>query len=223
MDTMKKDDILVTGDPNAILNLITVLDGYRIYRCASFDSIEKDIKNKKIKGAICNEWKSIKHALYKMAELPTSLPNVIMLMKAREFTTLISMIYISISLALVFADLMGLSLMPGGIGGYISLSAVFIMLLSFIVRITLNYRVALEINKYYKNHPKKFDRLKIRLKTIVQKLIDDLTIQVKHTNKKIEITLYNVDYHGIKIIKKPNLWRKYYVVVPQVRSKRTRD
>ena len=73
---------------------------------------------------------------------------------------------------------------------------------------------------YIKDH---FARIKVeerkRLKTVINELLDILVSQIRKNDineEKIKIKIFYTDYNNIKIIKKPNIFRKYYIVIPSV-------
>ena len=83
-----------------------------------------------------------------------------------------------------------------------------------------------ETNRYYFN-PKGFYYAseqtiitnEIDQREVNQVLINQLNEKIRKADenpKKYKLTLYNVDYEGIKVLKKPGWLREHYVAIPIV-------
>ncbi len=77
----------------------------------------------------------------------------------------------------------------------------------------IDLKIALKIEEHFKRNPEKFRLHGLLLKKIVQNLVNNLSSCIESSKKECKIALYNVDYEGIKVIKKPTRLRKYYIVV----------
>ena len=102
-----------------------------------------------------------------------------------------------------------------------------LFLVTFIVAIPaslatqfINRKIAIEIEHHLDTLNKKsgpFRQNYQQIKAMTQDLLYLLTDTIRKTNEnpeKYTISLYNVDYKGIKIIKKPTRLRKYFIVMP---------
>jgi hypothetical protein len=102
---------------------------------------------------------------------------------------------------------------------YFTVAAFMCIILVIIARTLLGRKIGQEIDRFYNAHPQKYRFNRSQLKKTIQKLIYELSSNVKSQNeapKKYRIALHNIDYDGIKVLKKPRIWRKHYIAIPEI-------
>jgi len=207
------------NDLKALTDLITLLDCYRVNRYVQLDSMEKAVKSGQL-GKFDVKWREIRRILYKIGGLPNLSASINKLVKIREGVKVIEIIG-----SYLFAFGLGVFvlnyfkvcpewLQPAYV--YVGLPALIVLLGTRLTTEFINRKIALEIEELSKSHSEKFRFLRARLRDIAQNLINRLG---KHINDRHEdpdkyrIDLYNTDYKGIKILKRPGTLRKHYTVV----------
>lgn len=209
-----------------LIDLITFLDGYRVAHCKDPAIIDKKISEEKMVGMSRNIkriWKSVKRDLYKVANLPMSLPNVARLVKIQSVFRMIETIMLVLTFSLGLVSFLAHA--PIFLQGILPMALIALLISfssAFLLEKILGRKIAVEIDNFYKAHPGKFEKVFKRLKIIVQGLIDDLNVYVvkhKKNPEKIKLGLYNVDYSGIKIVNEPSLTRNYFLVMPSINKK----
>jgi hypothetical protein len=215
-------------DLNVLKRLITIIDGYRINRCTELGRIEKDIQADKVGSKIAQEWKDIRRLLYKVASVPRTIPKAVKLTKMRITIRFLTFAYFAVAFILIMPILFFNSPfieLPPGVYGIISMIAVVSVIAERFSDHFLNWKIAVEIDNYYKSHPEKFRFLRLQLKKIVQDLINTLSKHVKDRNedpKKHAFILYNIDYEGITITRNPGRLTKYYTAIPAQVSRKAK-
>ena len=219
MTKRKKPKFRREIDLKTLTNLITLLDCYRIDRYVELDSMEKAIEDGKL-GKFDVRWKEIRRILYKIGGLSKLSAIIDKLLKIRGRVKILSMIgtYFFVFGLGVFV-LTFFNLCPEWLKhtyAYVAMPAIIIILGTRLADEYISRKIALEIEELSKSHPKKFRFLRARLRDIAQDLINRLGKHIKNRREdadKYRIDLYNADYEGIKILKKPGTLRKHYTVV----------
>jgi len=222
MAKRKKPNFRREIDLKTLTNLITLLDCYRIDRYVELDSMEKAIKDGKL-GKFDVRWKEIRRILYKIGSLPKLSATIDKLLKIRERVKILAMIgaYLFVFGLGVFV-LTFFSACPEWLKhtyAYVAMPSIIIILGTRLADEYISRKIALEIENLSKTHSKKFRFLRERLKEIAQELIDHLGNSIKDRNEdadEYKIDLYNTDYAGIKVVKRPGTLRKHYTVVCKV-------
>ncbi|MFX0096586.1 MAG: hypothetical protein ACFE7E_02375 [Candidatus Hodarchaeota archaeon] len=209
--------------------VITLVDGYRILHTGTFGKIDKNVSKGVLGRRFAEKWREIRKVLWKMGTYPDEIPKVRKLTTIRIFTGLLAtfmMIGGSIlMLIIIFASLGRFMLFVGAmvyIGGG--------TLLGF--SILIRRRVAIIMEDYYRERPDLWRKEREYLKDIVQGLIFAMVRFVRRQRregldksfrkdpdkaiKKYKIELFNMDYKGINIIKKPGRLKKKFIAVPEM-------
>ncbi len=206
-------------DPKALTYLITVLDCYRINRFVELDPVERAVKEGKL-GKIGAEWKRIRRILYKVGSLPELSPNVMRLIKIRERVKLvwiIALYFFTFGLGVFVLTFFNVG--PKWLERALTvvyLPSIGAMLGTRLLDAFINRKIALEIDRLDREHPKKFRFDRSDLKETAQNLINHLLNYLRNSHEdpgKYKIDLYNTDYKGIEILKGPGTFRKHYTVV----------
>lgn len=206
-------------DLKALTNLITLLDCYRINRYVQLDSTEKAVKSGKLEKFDV-KWREIRRILYKIASLPKLSASINKFVKIREGVKIIEtagsyLFVLGLGVfVLSYFKVCPKWLEPAYV--YVGLPALIALLGTRLTTEFLNRKIALEIEDFSNNHPKKSRFLRARLRNIAQDLINKLGKHIKDRREdadKYKIDLYNTDYEGIKILKSPGTLRKHYTVI----------
>jgi hypothetical protein len=91
-----------------------------------------------------------------------------------------------------------------------------------VTRPLVDFKVSHAVDKYYRTHPEKCGFLVVKLKERVQTLINELALMAESSEsiRARAVTLYNVDYEGIEIIRRPRLLDKRYSVKLKLRDEK---
>jgi len=206
-------------DLKVLTDLITLLDCYRVNRYVQLDSMEKAVRSGML-GKFDVKWREIRRILYKIASLPKLSASINKLVKIREGVKVVEIIasgLFTVGLGVFVLSYFGVCpkwLEPAYV--YIGLPTLIILLGIRLTTEFINRKIALEIEKLSRSHSEKFRFLRARLREMAQDLINRLGKHIKDRHEdadKYRIDLYNTDYNGIKILKKPGTLRKHYTVV----------
>jgi len=213
----------VSVDLEVLANLITLLDGYRVNYFVDLKWADKVISDGKTGLKVKSEWKDFRKTLVKMAALPKSLSHVSKLWRIQQYTLFLGTIFSTIIMIIfaitIFAYRTIAQTQYHSLIIYISIPAFCIMFGAFIAKPLLGYMISKEIDKYCEAHPEKFGVLRIKVKKFVQYLIDLYSAYLKRFKENPErraIQLYNVDYRGIKVVKRAGRIRKHHTAVVKI-------
>jgi len=209
-------------DLNALREFIVILDSYRVHRYVEIDSMDEAVKEGKLRRKLVAEWKDVRPILIKMANSAASIPDIMKLIRIRDTLSLVSMIFITASFALIIARIV-LRYSPVAFGAWEELlypSTIVLMFTALVSRVIINRKIGLKIESYHAENSEKFSTYQSRLKKLTQSLINVLSDSIKRFHEKPEdytMKLYNCDYERIRVVEKPSRFRKYYVVIPECR------
>ena len=214
---------------NMLSRVITLIDGYRILHTGTFGKIDKNVTKGVLGRRFAEKWREIRRVLWKMGTFPDEIPKVRTLTTMRIFTGLVStfmMIGASILMMVVLFASLGRGVLFAGAMVYIVGGS----LLGF--SILLKRRVAVIMEDYYRDRPELWTKERQYLKGVVQGLIFAMTRYARRQKregldkafrkneeralKKYKFELFNMDYNGINIIKKPGRLRKRYIALPEL-------
>jgi len=201
----KRDDVL-----DDLSDLIFMLDAYRINRYVDLRHLDRIVKEGRIGKNFTSKWKNIRHHLYKKASIPTSLHKSIV--KLINIRTIIRIFGQICSISLVILYLLGsfFRISLEWVGPIFTFN-LFGIATSMLLTVYFNRKIALKVDAYQRDHPREYRALK----GMIQNLIFDFSNRVKLLGvnpKEHLIKVYNTDYKGIRIIKKPSFFRKHYIV-----------
>ncbi len=222
---------------NILLNIISLIDGYRINRCPDFRRLDDNIKKGVLGRAFAEKWKNIRKVLWRIGTFPKNIPNVNKMMTLRILTHIAGLILMLVASSIVIASLfLTLDRLILYIG--LAMYAIGTSVLGFAM--LLRRRIAIKIAEYYYEDHDRWKREQAYLRGVVQQLIDGLIRYLRQRKKmgndkvlnqvekdtplkkyqklmsKYMIRMYNIDYTGLIVVKKPNAFRKHYEVVPKI-------
>jgi len=209
-------------DLNVLREFIVILDSYRVHRYVEIDSMDEAVKEGMLRRKLAAEWKEIRPLLIKMANSAASIPGIMKLVRIRDTLSLISMIFITASFALIMVRIL-LRHSPVAFGAWEELlypSTIVLMFTALVSRVLINRKIGLKIESYHTENSEKFSAYQSRLKRLTQSLINVLSESIKRFHEEPEdyaMKLYNCDYERIKVVEKPSRFKKYYTVIPECR------
>jgi len=196
-----------------LATLISAIDGFRVGRCAELKSVERIVRRVHLTDT-GRKWKSIRRDLQDIMDLPTSSPKVMFMMNLALLLRFLGLL--SYTIVILLAVMMGLRLSLN-----IEASAfvnIFNYALIFgICVLVVRYFVKEQIKKFFNQSADKFKGKSAHIRELNQDLINRLREGIKKSNGKsrdYKLTLFNADYKGIKVLKKPGVWREHFTAIP---------
>jgi len=196
-----------------LATLISAIDGFRVGRCAELKSVERIVRRVHLTDT-GRKWKSIRRDLQDIMNLPTSSPKVMRMMNLALLLRFLGLL--SYTIVIILAIMMGLSF---------SLkieASTFVNIFNYtlifgISVLVVRYFVKEQVKKFFDQSADKFKGKSAHLRELNQELINRLREGIKKSNGKsrdYKLTLFNADYNGIKILKKPGVWREHFTAIP---------
>jgi len=214
---------------NMLSRVITLVDGYRILHTGTFGKIDKNVTKGVLGRRFAEKWREIRKVLWKMGTHPDEIPKVRTMTTIRIFTGLLAtfmMIGGSVLMMIILFASLGRFMLF--VGAMVYIAGGSILGLSILIK----RRVAIIMEDYYRDRPDLWRKERDYLRVIVQGLIFAMIRYVRRQKregldkafrkdpdralKKYKIELFNMDYKGINIIKKPGRLRKKYIALPEV-------
>ncbi|MHA3964690.1 MAG: hypothetical protein AM325_014255 [Candidatus Thorarchaeota archaeon SMTZ1-45] len=200
-------------------NLITVLDGYRIHRTYDLTFIDKAMNKGDLPPSFIRQWGTIRSVLHKLASIGPKVPGVESTLNRKQYMSFISMAFLTISVPILLITWVFQIEFLSPIAIPLSLVAVSLVMINFLVGGWYNRKVAWDIHNYIEANQSLVARERSILKGWVQILIDYIARLMRKTGADPEkelIKFFNDDYNRIEVKKVPSGLRKHYVVKIQV-------
>lgn len=194
-----------------LATLISAVDGFRVGRCAELKSMDRIVRKVRLTGT-SKKWKSIRRDLEAIMDLPTSSPKVMFMMNLALLLRFLGLVS--------FLVVMMLAIMVS-IGSAIELTGSFIdifnsVLIFGIVVLVVRYFVKERVKKFFDESAGRLKSKSTHLRELNQELIDRLSEGIKKYKGKprdYKLILYNSDYKGIQILKRPGVLREHFVAI----------
>lgn len=198
---------------NLLRNLITLIDGYLANYLGDPEPFKRKIRAGALGPELAKEWKRIERSLMKIATTIRRIPAFKSLVKLHTFLKVLATMFMLSGSMLVIS----VSFFTGEIYlYYLSMLFLTFSAISTIWYSILERRLAIKIKEYFDEHQTKYRFTRQYLRNVVQRLIFTLAYYMKANGKdpeKYPLSLYNENYNGIKIIKKPGFLRSKYKVI----------
>ncbi len=195
--------------------LISVIDGYRIYRCFDLTFIERRAAKGKVPRGFLKQWATIRNVLHKFAAVGPTVPNVEKWMAQRQVIAFIALALLTISAPLLVFGLIFRLDWVYVISIPLALTAIGAIFLSALTNAWFNRKVAWAIFDYTENTVGLLAKEKELLHTWTQALIYHAARQMRldgtNPDKKLQ-KIYQTDYKNIEILQEPKRLRKHYAV-----------
>ena len=196
-------------------SLITVIDGYRIYRCFDLSFIVKRQKKGELPRGFISQWPTMRGILHKFAAVGPGVSGVENLLKHRQIIAFTALALLTISAPLlVFGWIFRVAWIVD-INIQLALIAVGSVFLSAITNAWYNRKVAWAIFDYTSNNPTLLAKEHKMLFDWVQSLIYHAAriMRMEDTKSEKKLTkFYNNDFKGVEIIQEPGGLRKHYTM-----------
>jgi len=196
-------------------SLITVIDGYRIYRCFDLTFVGKRQQKGELPLGFIKQWTTMRAVLHKFAGVGPNVEGVEKWLRQRQILAFAALALLTISApVLVFGWIFRIEWIVA-INIPLALIAAGSVFTSAITNAWYNRKVAWAIHDYTENHPELLKYEKGLLFDWVQALIyyaaRKMRIEDINPDKKLT-KVYNEDYKGIEIVKEPGGLRKHYIM-----------
>ncbi len=196
-------------------SLISVIDGYRIYRCFDLSFIVKRQKKGELPRSFIKQWPTMRSILHKFAAVGPDVPGVENWLKQRQIIAFAALALLTISAPLlVFGWIFRINWIVA-INIPLALVAIGSVFLSAITNAWYNRKVAWAIFEYTENTSSLLIKEHEMLFNWVQSLVYHAarTMRREDINPDKKLTkFFNSDYKGIEIVKEPGGLRKNYVM-----------
>jgi len=196
-------------------SLISVIDGYRIYRCFDLTFVGKRQQKGELPMNFIKQWTTMRSVLHKFAAVGPGVEGVETWLKQRQIIAFAALALLTISAPLlVFGWIFRIQWIVD-INIPLALIAVASVLISAITNAWYNRKVAWAIFNYTESHPELLKKEKELLFDWVQALVYHAarTMRIENIDSEKKLTkFYNVDYKGIEVVKEPGGLRKHYDV-----------
>jgi len=195
-----------------LATLISAIDGFRVGRCAELKSVEKIVRRVRLTDT-GQKWKSTKRDLEAIMNLPASSPKVMFMMNLAlllRFLGLLSYTTVVI-MAITVAVSPSLNIETS------TFANIFDYVLIFGIGIlVVRYFVREQIKKFFNESADRFRGKSAHLRDLNQELMNRLRAGINKNRGKprdYKLILFNADYNGIKVLKKPSVWREHFVAI----------
>ncbi|RLI11866.1 hypothetical protein DRO33_03385 [Candidatus Bathyarchaeota archaeon] len=218
MPRVKEKDYFDLGrEPDLLVlkALIELIDGYRVNYFGDPRPFSERIRDNALGREVKSEWKTIYRALMKIATTVERIPEV------RSYISLQSALrFLSIMLTLIGLSIPLINMVRGvPTSIWIPFSLATCGACMLVASWAVGRNMALAIEDYFREHKEKYKFVRAYLARVNQKLINSLRRQLEATGEdpdRYRLKLFNTDYKGIKVVKKPSLFRKRYIVSVEV-------
>lgn len=186
--------------------VIEALDGYRVGRNANPKNVDTKIRQwHEIEESLPRKWLSLQRDIDTLINLTLRDPD------AKKFANIYVLIKFGLRIVylLLLSSFLVLMRWPdtGIMLIYISLGALYFLL---ILRWYTLDRMFTYYEKVISGQPGKTEQLRLAVNSLIKKLTEYLRRE-KISPKKYRLHLFNTDYDGIKVLKKPGWLRDHYL------------
>jgi len=192
--------------------LITIIDGYRAYSFVNPQYLDSSVEGQKLGLEVSREWKTLRRTMMNMIKSVKEIPRVPSMLKIYDALRILSIFLLGSAAAFPLLSLLpafstGIDLLPVLVGGAFTLM--------LYVR-HYERRISREMSRYFETHPEITNPSQLYLKRTNQKLIILFRRTVNERGddpNRYQVSLYNLDYRGIKVVANPSWFRKRYKVI----------
>jgi hypothetical protein len=213
-------------DLKAAKKILMLIDGYRRLNIEDFAWADEEVKEGKMGAKFSRDWKEIREVMLKFAREAGSQRHLLNLAALQQILIQAGLVISAITTLLATLSMVAFvfhfewaKLVPE------ILSYAFIPLIIGIAVMLagppiISRKISSELEKFFARKRDFVIKADLALKDTAQRIINSISQAIENGDLKVkkrkecELGLFNVDYNGIKIIKKPSLFRKYYVVLP---------
>jgi hypothetical protein len=203
--------------------ILMLIDGYRKFNIEDFEWADKEVKEKKMGMRFISDWEKIRKIMLKFAIEAGSQRHLLKLAAIQQLFIQIGLVISSIITILATSVALGHFFhfkwadTVFTIFSYALVPLIILMLITFIIPPIIARKISIKLENYYRRKPEFINRADKLLFCVAQNIIYSIAESIKtgrltsKRKKDFEVWLFNVDYKGIKVKKKPFLFRGYYV------------
>jgi hypothetical protein len=212
------------SDLKTVRNMIEWLDGYAAFYNADPFRIEKLVNKRKDDDEVSKAWADTRSDVSDIITLPDSSEEI----KEKQRKT---RIYRPLSAVLIFGtglSVLFISELHLGLNRFSLIGILLVLLAIYAIVIFLWYRSTRQlyrmVREYYKAYGNRASKQRAHIKSVNQRLIDLLTVNVRNNKldpEKYKMRLFSNDYSNIRVLKEENqknMDRPLYVSVVKARS-----
>lgn len=203
--------------------ILMLIDGYRKFNVEDFEWADREVKEKKMGLRFIMDWRKIREIMFKFAREAGSQKHLLKLAALQQlfiqFGLIITAVTTLLAALVAFSSFFRFEWtgIISQVFSYMLVPLIIGILITFIGPPFIGRKISIELEQYYRKKSefvKEADKL---LASVAQNIIYSIaecirTGKVEAKNKKdYEVWLFNSDYNGIRVMKKPFLFRKYYV------------
>jgi len=194
-----------------LINIICEIDSFRVGRGKSPEKLYERIKRVKLKSI---SWKRTIQILKDIENYPTKNPVMVFVINLALLLRVIPWIILFTVIISYWA----------GLARFIGFQTYKWASLAMLVFGGIALIISYLLRSYIKGFFEKSIVIKnksARLKAFNQELINKLCEHIREKNENpqdYKLSLFNIDYDNIDIVKKPSFVREYYIVVPSMRQ-----
>jgi hypothetical protein len=214
-------------DLKAAKKILMLIDGYRRLNIEDFEWADREVKEGKMGKRFSQDWKEIRELMLKFAREAGSQRHLLNLAALQQILLQVGLVVSAITTLLTTLSMMAFlfhlewaKIIPE-ILTYALIPLIIGIAIMFAGPPLIARKITSELEKFYQKRKDFVSRADVVLKDAAQKIIYSIIQEIKNGNleikkkKEYEFGLFNMDYKGVKIVKKPSLFRKYYIVIPE--------
>jgi hypothetical protein len=231
-------------DLAAAKKILLLLDGYRKLNIEDFGWADKEVTQGKMGGGFASEWREIRKLLLKFARIAGSQRQLLKLANYQQGARQVGLIISSISMVLVsmgaisamFGYAWGRNI--PAILGYTVWPLLIGLTLTLFGPVFIARKISIALERMFERKRDFVQEADLTLKNVCQRIIYSIVEYLK-SGKKEDVTrkkgifehfkrgnkektekkkrlfaVFHLDYAKIQVVKKPYLFRKYYMVNP---------
>jgi len=227
-DGLKTENVLYKiTDLKTAKKILMLIDGYRILNIEDFAWADKEVKEGKMGKRFSSDWKEIREVMLKFAREAGSQRHLLNLAALQQILLQFGLVISSITTLLTTLSMVAFlfhfewAKMIPEILTYALIPLIIGIVIMFAGPPLIARKITSELEKFYQKRKDFVNMADVLLRNTAQKIIYSIIQEVKKGNLKVkkkkeyELGLFNTDYKRVKIVKKPSLFRKYYIVVPE--------
>jgi|GEM_PF-6823438 len=207
--------------------ILMLIDGYRRLNIEDFAWADKEVKEGKMGLKFSKDWKEIRATMLKFAREAGSQKHLLNLAALQQILIQVGLVISAITTLLATLSMVAFlfhfewaELVPK-ILSYAFIPLAIGIMIMLIGPPLISRKISSELEKFFARKKNLVINADLKLKDAAQKIIDSISEAIRNDKLKIkkekdcELGLFNTDYDGIKIVKKPSIFRKYYIVIPE--------
>lgn len=214
-------------DLKATKKILMLIDGYRKLNLEDFKWADKEVKEGKMGKRFLQDWKEIQEVMLKFAREAGSQRHLLDLAALQQILLQVGLVVSAITTLLTTLSMTAFvfrfewAKMIPEILTYALIPLIIGIAIMFAGPPLIARRITSELERFFERKKEFVDMADVVLKGAVQRIIYSIIEAIKNgeleikKEKEYELGLFNTDYNGVKIVKKPSLFRKYYIVIPE--------